>query len=401
MKRALQKPKRAAPEYPEWVEASRLSFEEKFLKLPRPSLKSEAYRFCPLPKQKLSNRIAPTTVKSKLLDLSKKSLSSKLLVASLRDRADQDLIQDHWEASPQIADDYFVNGVMAYWQDGFFIPVPKDSKSVDSIQFRSLFDEKDSRFVTRNLIVLEENSEAKMIEELLSIPNEQINNSLFLCFTRILLKKGSKLHYSQWQNFSTRVQHFCRYEFILEEGAQLVHQSVSLGGHRGQTRMELKCAGPNASVKSENLTWMSGNQQYDFWVRSFHDTAQTQSELCFKAIADDKAQINFNGNIEITDTGQKTEAHQLSKSLLLSPRASITTSPKLEIAADDVQVTHGASISSINDEQLYYLQTRGISKEEAAQMIIDAMAEPVIQRIPEADVQGIIRKELQLKRMGK
>ena len=159
---------------------------------------------------------------------------------------------------------------------------------------------------------------------------------------------------------------------------------VLIGATQAQIKTESHCLGSGAQIIISGAAKGKNKQNFDLDVITEHRVTDTLSTYDFLTVMQDQSKAVFKGLIKITPDGARTDAYQKSKNLLLSSQASIETFPKLEIETDDVKVAHGASISPVNPDQVYYLQSRGISATEAESMIIDGFTQPVLTRLTEA-----------------
>ena len=158
------------------------------------------------------------------------------------------------------------------------------------------------------------------------------------------------------------------YEVTLAEGASLQMIFVALSGAQISNRLRIALQGPHAECRLGGLYLPSGDQQMSFDVRLSHDVPECYSSQLFKGILRDRAQSRFDGLIYVAPDAQKTEAYQANHNLLLSTEAHAETRPQLEIYADDVKCSHGATVGRLNEDELFYLRSRGITAEEAARL---------------------------------
>ncbi len=165
----------------------------------------------------------------------------------------------------------------------------------------------------------------------------------------------------------------------LSKNAIMREYRVQSGGKKSQTATVVSLSGEGAEYKLLTATATAQMQHCDQVVWIAHVAPHTRSEMESWSVASDQSKTVFNGNIEILPKAIKSEAHQKNRNMLLTQQAEIHTAPKLEIACDDVKCSHGASITTINDDQLYYFQTRGVSREEASQLIVSGFVEPVLE----------------------
>ncbi len=173
------------------------------------------------------------------------------------------------------------------------------------------------------------------------------------------------------------------FEVALAEGASLQMIFIALGGKQVSNRMRIRLSGRHAECRLGGLYLPGGDQQMNFDIRLSHDVPECYSSQLFKGILRDRAQARFDGLIYVAPDAQKTEAYQANHNLLLSTEARATAMPQLEIYADDVKCSHGATVGRLNEDELFYMRSRGITAEEAARLQQMAFVGEVLEMIPD------------------
>lgn len=168
------------------------------------------------------------------------------------------------------------------------------------------------------------------------------------------------------------------------------------GGVGIKEDVQVALEGEGAEVFLNGLHHLAGGSEAQSSVYVDHLAPHTTSDQLYKSILRDKAHSVFNGKIMVRREAQQTNAYQLNKNMLLSPQARVETKPELEIFADDVKCSHGAAIGQLDDEQLFYLQTRGIDRARAGEMLIQGFIEDVVLRIMHpalrTEVEGFLKQ---------
>lgn len=271
--------------------------------------------------------------------------------------------------------DKFAQLSAARWQSGVFLYVGRNMKV--ELPLRAALWSGVNPTHYRNILVLEEGAEVRFIEEFAGE-----GESLATNLTEIFVEKNAKLIYSQVQRLPETTPFFLRQLIHIAAGGKVEQTPVFIGGKKGQLRQDVFCQGEGSAIEVVGAAHGDKDRQMDFWMNMEHAIPRTTSGLDFWFVMNDKARAVFNGMIRITKDGQETVAHQKCRSLMLSPKATVHAIPKLEIATDAVKCNHGASVSAINPEQVHYLQSRGIPKNEAEKMIIRGFTETVLSRLP-------------------
>lgn len=386
-----------------WLDLTRAEAEKKSLALPFPEGKEENFRFTAIsPEDFKRSGIASAALKSPknldegeiaLLTLSAQSAeqqgaSKGFTLSGLQAAVDSKFEVVRLALSESVFPaDKFAQMAEARWKNGAFFYVPA-GQSANTV--RVLQESVDPQEYFRHLIVLEQNSSATFIQE--SVSDDEMRACTELSTVR--LAKGAHLHWVLVQRHGCETIAMNRQQIILEKGASLEITVVQLGSKKTQVRQEVILQGDQSSLKIAGAVRGSGEQHFDFWTEVNHRAQKTTSALDYFFVMDGKSRAVFNGLLHIEKTGQETEAYQKAKSLLLGTKSTVHAIPKLIIQTDAVKCSHGASVASVNPEQVHYLQSRGISKSEAEQMIIRGFTEPVFTRIPTEALYARVEEEI-------
>ncbi len=229
-----------------------------------------------------------------------------------------------------------------------------------------------------NLISVGRNARISIVENYVSLGSgKAFTNSL----TNIRLSQDSSVQYVKIQQENTETFHIASTVIAQERGSRMTHRVVTTGGAlvRNLIRMDLNGEGIESTLDGVYIT--NGSQHVDNRTVIHHAKPNCATHELYKGILDGKSTGVFNGKIIVHPDAQKTDAKQSNKNLLLSPEATMNTKPQLEIFADDVKCTHGATIGKLEDESLFYLRTRGIGKDQAKNMLTYAFAGEIVERI--------------------
>lgn len=198
---------------------------------------------------------------------------------------------------------------------------------------------------------------------------------------RITLEEGAAAEFVVMQNEHNRAVHETSYDISLAAGAELKMVFLSLHGGEILNRIEVSLDGENASCELGGLYLTDGDQRMDYDIRLTHNVPSCRSNQLFKGILDDRGKAHFDGLIKVVPDAQKSEAYQANHNLLISSDAKAYTKPQLEIYADDVKCSHGATIGRLNPDELFYMRTRGIPMAEAKLLQQMAFAYEVLEKI--------------------
>jgi Fe-S cluster assembly protein SufD len=237
----------------------------------------------------------------------------------------------------------------------------------------------------RTLIVLEAGSRATLVEEYLhtSIPDRSyFTNSV----TEIWLGDTAKLNHTRIQDEDITTIHIGKTAVSQSQHSSYTGNSIDLGSRLSRHNWEIFQIGVQTETYLNGLAMVNGEQEADTHSTIALTKPHGITNQLHKCIVDDRAHAIFNGKVFVPQAAQQTDAGQLNRNLLLSSTAKIDTKPQLEITADNVKCSHGATVSQLEDDEIFYLQSRGLDVETAKILLINAFAVEIIDRIPVASV---------------
>jgi Fe-S cluster assembly protein SufD len=394
-------------------ELLRTSAEEKLSRIAVPTVKDENYRFTSL-KDVQWNRVAravpelreiPETLGARTsseaacavvrsgspeLKLSRMTSVLKPRGVTIESWAQAAARSDVWseqELVPQSLErDLFAQLCLARATTGVVIRVPQDT--VVDLPMRALhwFDEASDAFFSRTLIWVGERSQVRLVDE---FGGDGTGSAPFAGhLLQVFAGRDARIEVASLQGYSPRTQFFSRQMFSLRAGSEVNWVSCQGGGLKSQSRTDVHFEEEGGRMKILGGARARDEQHFDFWVNLRHQAGRTQSQCDYFTVASDRSRVVFNGNVEIDPGCSQTEAFQKNRNLVLSGQAAIETFPKLVIANDDVKCAHGATVSAIEPEQLYYLQARGIPPIEAEQMIVSGFTQPVADALSSEDLRA-------------
>jgi Fe-S cluster assembly protein SufD len=264
-------------------------------------------------------------------------------------------------------------------QDGVFIYIPEHVRIDKPIQIINLcFSFKNLRITRRNLFIAEKGSELQVIVCDHTLCNKKyLSNSL----TEIVAGEGTKLEYSKLQNENNLSAQLSNTYIYQKEESQVTSNILSLHGGFIRNNIFVNLSGEKAENHTYGLFIGDSNQHISNYTDVTHAKPNCLSNQLFKGILSENATGAFNGRIYVSRDAQKTLAYQKNNNILLSPSAKMNSKPQLEIYADDVKCSHGATVGQLDEDALFYLRSRGIGKKEARFLLMYAFANDVISNI--------------------
>ena len=279
---------------------------------------------------------------------------------------------------------YHNNGLTAlntaFLQSGVFIWIPKNVQLETPIQITFVADpsaESSANF-PRVLIVAEENSSATVIENFVSSGDERYFTN---AIAEIVVKDGARLNHYRLQRESKSAFHVSTTSAELGRASRYDTTSINLGAQLARHDVSVVMDHEAAETSVDGLYIVGPDQHTDTHSVIDHKQPHCNSHQLYKGILDGNGRAVFNGKVYVREGAQKTDAMQTNKNLLLSDKARVDTKPQLEIFADDVKCAHGAAVGQIDPEELFYLETRGITPELGRSLLTYGFAEEVIEKI--------------------
>ena len=228
------------------------------------------------------------------------------------------------------------------------------------------------------LIIGEENSAATIVESYAS-PHGDVY--LTNAIVDVMLGPGARLEHYKIQRESVNAFHIALTKTALGPNASYNATTINLGGALSRHDIDVTMDSEGAECSVDGLYMVDGSQHTDTHSMIDHRQPNCTSRQLYKGILDGKSRAVFNGKVFVRHDAQQTNAEQTNKNLLLSNDARVDTKPQLEIFADDVKCAHGAAIGQIDEEEMFYLESRGINRALARNMLTYGFAEEVIERI--------------------
>ncbi len=268
----------------------------------------------------------------------------------------------------------------ALFSDGFFLFVPKNTVIEKPIHLFYISENQDENvfYTTRNLLIVEEGVKVEVIE---SHHNFDETYTFTNSVTEIFVGKNAKADWHKLQNDS-QTTYLVDSTFAKQERDSLATvNTFAFGGKLVRNNLDFIHTGENINSFMNGITIIGNEQLVDHHTAVHHNEPNCESYQNYKGVFKDKAHGVFNGKVFVNKIAQKTNAYQQNNNILLSEGATIDTKPQLEIFADDVKCSHGCTVGQLNDEALFYLRARGISKKEAQALLLYAFANDAMENI--------------------
>lgn len=264
----------------------------------------------------------------------------------------------------------------AFWCGGAVLYVPRGVTIAEPLHALSALTP-EGVDLGRITVVLEEGAEATLLTE-----TAGGGNLSFHCGAiELLLAPGARLRFVSLQHWDNSVWHFAQQQARLQRNAQLQWTIGALGARLAKVNQEVVLCGDGASAQVNGVMFTEGKQHLAYHTLQHHEAGNCTSDLLYKGALQDQSRIVWRGMIKVDPGADGTDGYQRNDNLMLSNHARSDSIPGLEIEADDVRCTHGSTTSRVDDELIFYAQSRGLTRREAARMIVSGFFQQVFDRI--------------------
>jgi len=232
---------------------------------------------------------------------------------------------------------------------------------------------------SHTLIILDEGAEVTVLSETASA--DAAAAGLHCGAIEIFCGPRSRLRYVNLQNWGTGVWHFAHQKALVDRDADIQWTIGALGGRLAKVNQHVDLVGPGANAQVNGVMFTEGRQHLSYHTLQRHNAPHCTSDLLYKGALQDQSHLVWRGMIKVNRDAQKTDGYQRNDNLILSENARADSIPGLEIEADDVKCSHGATAGRVDDEQVFYARCRGLTRKEATRLIVTGFFQQVFDRI--------------------
>ncbi len=276
-------------------------------------------------------------------------------------------------------DEKFAAHNAALWEHGLLVQVPRGVELDKPLYVRVANSTDQGSLFWRLLVIADAGARFTLVEEYISSSPEL--RAYTNAAVELFVEESAKLEYVSLQNLSRETWHFASHHARVGRDAELDWVSGGFGSKKGKVRIQNDLAGQGATSRVTGAYFTDGDQHLDYDTFQEHIAPNTTSDFAFKGALRDTSTAVWRGMIRVEPDAQKTNAYQENRNLMLSPTTHAVPIPGLEIMANDVRCTHGATVGRVDREQLFYLMSRGLSRSEAERLIVRGFFEDVLARV--------------------
>jgi len=406
---------------PTWLANRRQTAHELFTSLEMPSLKDEFWRFASVGRLNIDNfNPAKTPTGEKLAEIVDRStivseragrsifvddalaefegLNEELIAQGVIYLPVEAAIQEH----PELMEKYFLQESTELGSQKFFglhaslvragsvLYVPKGVEIKQPIVNYYWTSGERSAVFPHTLVIAEDNTQASIVDIFFSDTAE--NEALNVAVSNIHAGNGAKVFRKVVQDWNEKTVSFQLDTTVAGRDSDVKNVAVNIGSERARFENQIRIEGAGAHVKLYSLTVAEESQEFDQRTFQTHNAPNAVSDLLYKNALLDKSRTIFSGLIKVAEGAQQTDAYQTNRNLLLDPTAEANALPGLEILANDVKCSHGATTGNVDENELFYMMSRGISKRTAMQLMVFGFFEEVIEKVENDELAENLRQ---------
>ena len=391
---------------PGWLAERRLEAWGYFEKLELPKEKDEPWRYTDLKRMRFSldrfSALEPgrTGAGAVLSEVDPVLAKSGVVHTSLSAAVEShpDLVRRYLFSEYHAGQDIFTALHGALFSGGSFLYVPRGVEVAVPFEALHQVPEGGIGLFPHDLIVVEEGAALVYLDRYGSAELEV--PSLSGSGVEIVAGAGSSVTFVTLQEYGRGVWHFQTQRAACGRQTALRSLLVTMGGTFSRAQVETSLRGEHGDCQMLGLYFAEGNQHFDMRTLQDHAAPSCTSDLLYKGALKDTSHTVYSGLIRVHPGAAKTDAYQANRNLVLSDHAKADSKPELEILNNDVRCTHGSTVGQVDEDQLFYLQSRGVSREEAQRLIVEGFFEDVINRVRIEEVRSALHEAIARKQGG-
>jgi Fe-S cluster assembly protein SufD len=415
---------------PEWLHAQRLAAHDAFAASATPTTRDEDWRYTDIGRLlkleplafadesapvasvaelpaglravveesgETSARLAQVDASVVLRDVPAELVAQGVVVTSLEAAAREhpEIVRRYLGTGVTAEDGRFAAMSSAYWTGGLFVHVPRGVKVEVPVRSYRWLTAGGAAAFGRTLVVAEQGAEVMIVDEVASgdLPRQTLSNSA----AELFAEEGAKVTYVSVQRWGAGVVHLATDRLVAGRDARITTLYTTLGADVCRADVRCRLRAPGSHVDMLGVYVGQEAQHFDHETLQDHSAPHASSNLLFKGALDDRSRSVFRGLIRVHPKAQRTDAYQTNRNLILSGGARADSLPNLEIQADDVRCSHAATVGQLDEEEIFYLLSRCIPKDEAVRLVVFGFFAEVLDQLAHAGVRAELLRAVQRK----
>jgi Fe-S cluster assembly protein SufD len=319
----------------------------------------------------------------------------RITLTSLEEACEQqpELVEKYWHTRVNPCEGKFPAASGAFWTGGAFLHVPRGEKIEKPIQIIWLIDEPGTAQYAQTLAIVDELAECEIREYFLApdFEGQALHSGLFELFVR----PAANVRLAHFQDWGTgEVYDISTRRVEIARDAHCSWVPIHLGGHLTKQTLDIITAEQGSDMRHTGLYITQGNEHLDLFTSDLHEAGNTTGDTVWKGALTGESRASYEGLIHIVKDAQDTDTYLQTHSMLLSPRAKGDAIPSLIVETDNVKASHGGTVGEIDEEQVFYMQSRGIPRPVAVRILVEGYFEEVIQRLHDPVLEEMVRERI-------
>lgn len=319
----------------------------------------------------------------------------RIVVMPLERAAEEhpELVEQHWMTRVSPEEGKFPAAAAAFWTGGAFVHVPRGVKVEKPIQIVWLIDEPGTAQYASTLVIVDENAECEVREYFVApdIDGQALHAGLFELFA----KQGANVRLAHFQDWGAgEVYDISTRRVEIGRDAHVSWVPIHLGGKLTKQTLDIVTAAKGSDMRHTGLYLTERDEHLDLFTTDRHEQGDTTGDTVWKGALTGESRASYEGLIEIIEGAQNTDTYLQTHSMLLSPRAKGDSIPSLIVKTDNVKASHGGTVGEIDEDQVFYMQSRGIKRADAVRILVEGYFEEVIQRLHDPRLEELVRERI-------
>ena len=319
----------------------------------------------------------------------------RITLTSLEDAAEKhpELVEKYWGTRVKPDEGKFPAASGAFWTGGAFLHVPRGEKIEKPIQIVWLIDEPGTAQYAQTLAIVDELAECEIREYFLAPDFE--GQALHAGSFELFCRPASNVRLAHFQDWGAgEVYDISTRRVEIARDAHCSWVPIHLGGHLTKQTLDIITAEQGSDMRHTGLYITQGDEHLDLFTTDLHEQGNTTGDTVWKGALTGESRASYEGLIHIVKDAQDTDTYLQTHSMLLSPRAKGDAIPSLIVETDNVKASHGGTVGEIDEEQVFYMMSRGISRPDAVRILVEGYFEEVIQRLHDPVLEEMVRERI-------
>jgi Fe-S cluster assembly scaffold protein SufB len=325
----------------------------------------------------------------------------RIVVMSLEQAVEEHprLVEEHFARRLPYDEGKFAAATAAFWTGGAFVHVPKDVRVEHPIQVVYLIDEPGTAQYAHTLAVLGEFAECRMREYCLAPDFE--GQALHAGAFELYAEPGAQVDLAHYQDWGAGEVHDVSVKRVeIRRDARVKWVPVHLGGHVTKQRLDIVTAEQGSDMRHTGMYFTEGEEHLDLFTTDLHEAGHTTGDTIWKGALTGESRASYEGLIQIVPNAQETHTYLQTHQILLSPKAKGDAIPSLIVETDNVSASHGGTVGELDEDQIFYMMTRGLARTEAVRILLEGYFEEVVQRLEDPGLEALVRRRIAEKLRG-